>query len=324
MTMDRRPVARIFLFFLMMACLPLPLAAESGLSVLATTFPVYQMTRNVVQGRADLTVDLMLPADLGCPHDYALTPDDMRSLSRSRVLIVNGQGLEDFLGVSIAKANPGITVIDSTAGITDLIYYEDDNDAHHHEHHDHGHGHEVDRAVNPHLFASPRMAARMVMTIAQGLSAVDPSGRDLYEKNARAYAATLDALGRTMEAGARHLIGRHIVTQHGAFDYLARDLNLEIVAFIQSHAGQEPSAADLLRTMAVIRKEKAKAIVTEPQYPGKIASTLARETGIPLILLDPAATGPSMAPLDYYETVMAENLTVLEKTLGVRSDESHD
>lgn len=318
--MDRRPSTRIFVFFLMMFCLPLPLAAESGLSILVTTFPVFQMTRNVVDGRADLTVDLMLPADLGCPHDYALTPDDMRSLSRSRVLIVNGQGLEDFLGVSIAKANPTITVIDSTAGMTELMHYSDADDPQHHDHH----GHEAHRVVNPHLFASPRMAARMVMTIAEGLSAVDPSGRDLYEKNARAYAATLEALGRTMEKRAKRLIGRRIVTQHGAFDYLARDLNLEIVAFIQSHAGQEPSASDLLNTIALIRREKAVAIVTEPQYPGKIASTLARETGIPLALLDPAATGPAMAPLDYYETVMAENLTVLEKNLGVRSDESRE
>ncbi|GAB6096759.1 metal ABC transporter substrate-binding protein [Desulfatiferula olefinivorans] len=324
--MDRRRVPRMLVLFLFIALCPLPLAAESGLSVLATTFPVYQMTRNVTKGRANLTVDLMLPADLGCPHDYALTPGDMRALARSRVLVVNGLGLEEFLGASIAKANPSITVIDSTSGITDLIYYADDDDHHHHDHHghDHGHGRDEDRTPNPHLFAGPRMAARMVMTIARGLSTVDPDGRTLYEKNAGAYAQTLETLARTMAERSRRLIGRRIVTQHGAFDYLARDLDLTITAYIQSHAGREPSASDLLHTMAVIRKEKAGAIVTEPQYPGKIASTLSRETGIPLILLDPVATGPAMAPLDYYEKKMMENLAVLEKTLGVRPDESRD
>lgn len=48
-------------------------AAEQ--SALATTFPIYQIVRNVAQGRDGLTVDLMLPSQLGCPHDLHYSGD---------------------------------------------------------------------------------------------------------------------------------------------------------------------------------------------------------------------------------------------------------
>jgi len=40
---------------------------------------------------------------------------------------------------------------------------------------------------------------------------------------------------------------------------------------------------------------------------------LAAETGVPAVQLDPLASGPTNAPLDYYETVMTKNCTILEK-----------
>lgn len=314
--MNCRSAARALVLLLTLLSVPLSLRADDHLKLLATTFPVYQMTRNIIEGREGLTLDLMIPADLGCPHDYALTPDDMHTLARARVLIINGLGMEDFLGAPIQKANPAITIITSTAGISELIHYREEA-GHGHEEDHHGPDRDEVPTVNPHLFASPRMAARMVLTIEKGLSAIDPAGQALYAQNAQAYAAKLEALGRTLAEAGKHLAHRRIVTQHGAFDYLARDMGLDIVAFIKSHEGQDPSASDMLKTMNTIRQKKVAAIFTEPQYPGHVAPTLARETGIPLAVIDPVATGFTLVPLNYYETVMANNLKVLEQTLGV-------
>ena len=56
-------------------------------------------------------------------------------------------------------------------------------------------------------------------------------------------------------------------------------------------------------------------IFLEPQYPDKVAATLSRETGVATAKLDPVATGPAIAPLDYYEKTMRQPCT-LESTLG--------
>jgi len=81
-------------------------------TVLATTFPIYQIARNVTQGRDGVKVDLMMPSQQGCPHDYALTTQDMQKLAKANILVVNGLGMEDFLG---APAFPKVGNTDDPA-----------------------------------------------------------------------------------------------------------------------------------------------------------------------------------------------------------------
>jgi len=301
--------------------------ARAELNVLCTTFPIHLIARNVAQGRAGVDLQLLLPAGMGCPHDYALTPQDLRKIAAADVLVVNGLGLEEFLGAPVETANPDVETVDSSAGIQDLLEYahehaeaeeEHDHEAeadHDHAEHDHGHHHHT--GVNPHLFASPRQAARIALNVAAGLSKADPEGAGVYFRNAQAYADRLNALADEMAALGRTLKNNRIVEPHGVFDYLARDMGLEVVAVLRPH-GQEPSAAEMLELVRTLRAKQAGAIFTEPQYPAKVGAALARETGLPTATLDPVATGPDEAPLDYYETAMRQNMEVLRATLGVQ------
>lgn len=287
-------------------------AGEGEQTVLATTFPIYQILRNVTEGRDGVKVDLMLPSQLGCPHDYALTPQDMQKLAKADILVVNGLGLEAFLGAPVKKANPEITIIDSSIGIENTIKYTEEHD------NDHDHSKtEHHEGVNPHLFASPRMTARIAMNIAAELSKTDPKGAAIYSENAKAYAETMNKLADGLSALGKRLKNNSIVQPHGIFDYLARDIGLEIVAVMQAH-GQEPSAAEMINLIKTIREKRAGAIFTEPQYPEKVGKSMSKETGVPFAMLDPVATGPENAPLAYYETVMGKNMKTLESTLGVK------
>lgn len=60
----------------------------------------------------------MLPAQAGCPHDYALTPQDMSKLAQADILVLNGLGLEAFLGSPSARAQKELHTIDSSKGIS--------------------------------------------------------------------------------------------------------------------------------------------------------------------------------------------------------------
>ncbi|MFH1153862.1 MAG: metal ABC transporter substrate-binding protein [Pseudomonadota bacterium] len=305
-------------------------ASGQNVDVLVSTFPINQITRNVVRGRDNVRVSLMIPAQMGCPHDYDLTPQDMQKLSRADILIINGLGMEEFLGAPMDNANHGLTVIDSSVGIRDILHYSEDADhesgdhdaaheeGHHKEHQDHAGGDHHHAGVNPHVFASPRMTAVLAMNIAQGLAKADPKGAEIYFANARNYAGRMNRLADAFKDLGKRLSNNRIVTQHGVFDYLARDMGLEIVAVVEAHAGQEPSASAMLDIIRTIKLRKAGAVFTEPQYPDSIGRTIARESGILAAVLDPVATGPENAPLDYYETIMETNLTTLEKTLGTK------
>lgn len=314
-----------------MVFIAVALGAASGWgaiqNVLCSTFPIYQLTRNVAQGREGVEVQLLLPASLGCPHHYSLTPQDMKKLANADVFVVNGLGMEEFLGAPVAQANRDLLVVDSSAGIPDVLAYAEDRHGEEAEHAEEGHEaheegeeehrhHHLHAGANPHLFVSPRMAAKLALNIAAGLSKADPEGADVYYRNARAYAGRMNALAGEMSALGQRLRNRRIVQPHGVFDYLARDLGLEVVAMLQPH-GQEPSAAEMIEIVRIVREKNAGAVFTEPQYSPKAGQTIAREAGIPAAVLEPAASGPEDAPLDYFETTMRQNMEILSATLGL-------
>ena len=315
-------------------------AGQGKLRILATTYPVYLLARNVVQSNPGAQVDLLIPAQTGCPHDYALTPKDMQKLAQADVLLLNGLGLDDFMLKALPNAKPGLVVVDSSAGITPLKEgnAHEDGDADHdghdhaarhgheesahghdrhdgHEHgHDHEHGHHHDHGgVNPHAFASPRLAAVMVKNMAQGLAKADPQNAASYESNASAYEKVLSGLSERLAALGNKAPNKGIALMHDALSYMARDGGLEVVAVIQEDEDAQPSAGRLITVAKILREHKPALIASEPQYSDKAVQTLAREVGIPAAQLDSLASGPTSPSLDHYEKTMNNNINILEK-----------
>lgn len=299
-------------------------AGQGKLRILATTYPVYLLARNVVQSNPGAQVDLLIPAQTGCPHDYALTPKDMQKLAQADVLLLNGLGLDDFMLKALPNAKPGLVVVDSSAGITPLKEdnaHEDgdeDHDGHDHAarhgHEESGHGHHHDHGgVNPHAFASPRLAAVMVKNMAQGLAKADPQNAASYESNASAYEKVLLGLSDRLATLGAKAPNKGIALMHDALSYMARDGGLEVVAVIQEDEDAQPSAGRLITVAKILREHKPALIASEPQYSDKAVQTLAREVGIPAAQLDSLASGPTSPSLDHYEKTMNNNINILEK-----------
>ncbi|MBM3496280.1 MAG: zinc ABC transporter substrate-binding protein [Armatimonadetes bacterium] len=262
--------------------------------VLCSVFPVWLIARNVANGRDGVRVELLLPAGLGCPHEYLVTPQDVRRIEQADVLIVNGLGFDDFATERYREAKPDRPVITATSGIVE----GDDGE------------------TNPHLFASPRLAARMAEVIARELGSRDPEGRDLYMRNAAAYGKRLNALADEIRAVVESLPNKRIIGQHDVLDWFAKDAGLEIAGVAHAHAGHDPSASEVMEMVRLARREGVGAVMTEPQYPPGLGRTIAREAGIRSGTLDPAASGPDDAPLDHYERAMRGNIEALREALG--------
>ena len=308
-------------------------AAEAKVRVLATTYPVYLITRAVTQNSPDVQVDLLIPAQTGCPHDYALTPKDMQKLAKANIVVINGLGLEAFLDKPLAAAGK-ITVIDSSKGVNAIVEDHDEGQhaahgdadkAHKEDHghaaaagHDHGHEHEHDHGhdhggINPHAFASPMQAAVMARNIGRGLAAAEPVAAKNCPEVAEAYAARLEAVGKRLAAVGANAANKNVVALHDGMAYLVRDAGLNLVDVIQEDEEAQPSAARLLDLVKKIKESKPVVLIGEPQYSEKPVRALSAETGVPAVQLDSLASGLTNVPLDYYETVMANNCAILEK-----------
>lgn len=317
-------------------------AAEAKVRVLATTYPVYLITRAVTQSSPDVQVDLLIPAQTGCPHDYALTPRDMQKLAKARIVVINGLGLEAFLEKPLAAAGK-FTVVDSSKGVKAIVEDHDEDqhaapggaEAAHKDGHDHaatakgheagqesgqeaGHDHGTEHGhdhggVNPHAFASPMQAAIMARNIGRGLAAAEPVAAKNCPEAAEAYAARLETVGKRLAAVGANATNKNVVALHDGMAYLVRDAGLNLVDVIQEDEEAQPSAARLLDLVKKIKESKPVVLIGEPQYSEKPVRALSAETGVPAVQLDSLASGLSNAPLDYYETVMTNNCIILEK-----------
>ena len=299
--------------------LPAVLAAEEGtalressrptLRVVATFFPVHLFARNIAHSRPYVQIDLLIPPSSGCPHNYSPSPQDLQKLAQADVVIINGLGLEAFLQEYLATLPPDTIIVDASHGTSPLP--QQAHDDHSHAGCDHG----TAEAHNPHIFAGPRQAASMAYAIAAGLAQADPRAAAAYQQAAEEYAARLLSLDRRLAEIGPAAQQKGVVLQHDALAYIAANAGLEILDVIQTDAEASPSPARMLELTRRIREHRPALILTEPQFPDKLAQTLAQETQVPLLSLDPLASGPADAPLSYYEAVMAANCNLLERSL---------
>ncbi len=272
-------------------------AAAPPLRVLASFLPMYLFTVNVVGDTRGVAVDLLLPASLGCPHDYALTPGDMRKIASADLFIANGLGMEEFLGAPVRKANPRIRMVETAESVPPVR----------------GSG-SGPGGVNPHAWVSPKSAILQVRAIERALSEASPGDAPRFRANADAYVHRLAALSAEFDAAAAGFRRRNIVTFHDVFDYLARDYGLTVVGEVESVHGQEPSAGEVRRLARVIREKGVAALFVGPDSPPRVAEMVAREAGVPVRMLDPVSTG-STAPAAY-EKAMRRNLSTLVESLS--------
>ena len=270
--------------------------AAEPLRVLASFLPMEIFTRNVTGDAPGVAVASMLPASLGCPHDYALTPGDMKKIASADLFVANGLGMEDFLGEPVRRANPKIRIVETARGVRPVRG---------------GHG-----EINPHTWVSPRNAILQVREIEKALSEERPGLAPAFRRNADAYVFRLTALAAEFEAAAMTFRRTNIVTFHDVFDYLARDVGLTVVGKIETVPGQEPSAGEIQRLSRTIREKEVPAVFSEPQYSPKLADALAREAGVPVRVLDPVATGSPA--LTAYGDAMRRNLSTLKEALSSR------
>lgn len=153
---------------------------EGKLRVVTSFYPIYLLAREITEGAENVELVNMAQPQTGCLHDYELTISDMKLLERADVLIINGGGMESFLAQAMERY-PELVIVDTSLGI-DLL----EEEAHHHhegeaeeEHEAHAHEHEG----NPHIWLSPKRAARQALMIEWALRELDMAEEEVFRKN---------------------------------------------------------------------------------------------------------------------------------------------
>ncbi|MCA0354531.1 MAG: metal ABC transporter substrate-binding protein [Chloroflexi bacterium] len=231
-------------------------------------------------GGERVIVDNIIPLGAG-PEDYQATPGDSQKIADANIVFFNGHALEEWLEPLFENAGGSEQPrVELSAGFAVIEEHADEEHAD--EEHADEHAHEEG---NPHFWLDPTYVMSYTLTIRDQLSAVDPSGKDVYVANAEAYLGQLQALDQELQGLAAQIPAerRKLVTNHDAFPYFAHHYGFEVAGVLLDNPEAELSAGDLAALVESVKASGVPAIFSESQFNQKTAQLLADEAGIETI-----------------------------------------
>ena len=306
----KRPILSMLLSVLLLlpGCAQAPSGSsqEEGLTVLATTYPVYLFARTVAQGVEGVTVERLNTGSVSCLHDYTLSVDDMKKIEGADVIAMNGAGLEDFMDDALAASSAA--VIDCSQGVAlfenaDHINEEGDGG------HDHGHW-------DPHYWMDPGNAAVMVRNLQEGFALADPDHGDAYARNGEEAAGQLPSFAGDCTQALEGAEGAALITFHDGFHYFAQALGLPLLASIEEEEGSEASAMEINEITQLVKEHQLPVIFTEVNGSDATANAISRETGCQVAQLTMLMDGPEEGDLSTYLEGVRSNVNTIVSFFG--------
>ncbi|HEY66831.1 MAG TPA: zinc ABC transporter solute-binding protein, partial [Thermoflexia bacterium] len=237
-----------------------PTAAGGKVRVVVSILPQAYFVERIGGDRVEVTV--MVPPGAS-PATYEPTAGQMRDLSQADVYVRIRVPFEEAWMDKIAAANPGMLIVDSSAGIERI------------------------GGKDPHIWLSPRLVKVQAENIYQGLIEVDPEHAGFYAQNKEQFVADLDALDAEIAETLAGAKGKKFMVFHPAWSYFARDYGLEQIPV--EVEGKEPSAAELAELIETAKTNDIEVIFVSPQFSTRSAETIARQIGGKVVFVDPLA-----------------------------------
>ena len=326
------------LSFFVTGCQPSDSAPESVSSevepkrVMVSFYPLAFITEQIAGDKA-LVTNL---AENRTVHRYKPSAQDMVALNQSDLVVYQGAELEPWAeGVIPELEEKGITVLEVSASL-DLMKVEeheehedhedhekeghdehedheedhhDDDHEEHDEHEDHdeeGHDEHHHGEFDPHTWLDPVLAQEMTNIILDSLVAVDPANKKTYRANAKKLKAQFSALDKEFKDGLKNCGLNEVIISHDAFGYLTHRYDFEAHPIAGLSPRDEPSAQILAQL-----KEKATEgithILVEDHTVKSFAETLAAETGLKMLPINPLEKASLEAEKNYFD-IARENL----------------
>jgi zinc/manganese transport system substrate-binding protein len=255
---------------------------HSGPDVVATTTQIGDWTRAVAGDAARVHQILQPNTD---PHEYEPRPHDVEAVAEAKIVFVNGDELDSWMGSVISNAGGSPEVVDLGAKVPIRRAGESE-------------GSEASR-YDPHWWGDPRNVETAVGVIRDALVRANPAAAATYRANAAAYQRRLRSLDRGIQKclSAVPAAQRKLVSDHDAFGYFAQRYGIAVVgAVIPSQSTQaQASASDVAELVRLVRREHVRAIFPESSLSPKLVEQIARETGA---RADSTLYGDALGPSD--------------------------
>ena len=263
---------RLFIFIIL-TLLVIPLFSEgkkevqtekSEISVAVSILPQKYFVKRI--GGSAVTVQvLVLPGE--SPATYEPTPKQVTALSKARILFTIGVPFEKAFIPKIRANLKGLTIVDTSAGITKRTFSNGSTD--------------------PHIWMSPLLVKIQAQTILKSLIRIDPGKKDFFTNNYNRFIEDLDTLNKEISRALAPLKGSILFVYHPSFGYFADQYGLKQVAI--ETGGKDPGPKTLSAIIKKVKESGARVIFVQPEFRQNSARVIAQNTGAAVMAIDPLA-----------------------------------
>lgn len=269
-------------------------SSEGKLEVIVSFNAMKDITE--VIGGDKVKVTVMVPKGVE-PHDFEPKPKDMAMISKGKVFIYNGLGMEGWAQSTLKSIdNKNLMVVEASKNC-ELIKNSDEEEIKEHGQYD------------PHVWLSLKQAKLEANNIKEAFSKVDVSNKETYEDNYNKFAVEIDKLQKEYEEKFTKVKNKNFVTGHAAFAYLCRDFNLKQNSVEEVFSEGEATTAKLKELVDYCKANNINTIFMEEMASPKVSEALGKEVGAKVQVINTLE-----AEGKYIET-MRENLEKIYNSL---------
>ncbi|WP_367680485.1 metal ABC transporter substrate-binding protein [Candidatus Fukatsuia anoeciicola] len=247
----------LFLFFLFATRI---VNAENKFKVI-TTFTIIQDIAQNIAGDAAIVESIIKPgAEI---HGYQPTPHDIVKAQSANLILWNGMKLEHWFEPFFEKIKQVPSAI-VTVGINPLPIREGS----------------YRKNPNPHAWMSISNALIYIENIRKALVKYDPTHIEIYNHNAKIYAAKIIALDAPLRMRLSHIPEEQcwLVTSEGAFSYLAKDYKFKEIYLWPINAEEQGTPQQVRNVIDTVRAHNIPVIFSESTVSDKPAKQITKET----------------------------------------------
>lgn len=213
-------------------------------------------------GKDKVDVEVIVPNGSE-PHDFEPKAKDIKNISKSKIFVYNGLGIEAWQDKAVKAANNKDLVLVEASKGCDFIKNDGDEKEH--------------GSYDPHTWLSLKMAKIEAKNIEEALIKVDGKNKSYYENNYNEFATKLDNMYSDYKVKFDGVKNKNFVTGHAAFAYLCRDFNIKQNSLEDVFAEGEPTPKKMQELTDFCKKNNVKTIFVEDMVSPKVSQTLAKE-----------------------------------------------
>ena len=173
---------------------------------------------------------------------------------------------------------------------------------------------------NPHFQLNPANAQRNAATLVKAMMKADPANADFYKQNAIKFVKDMGDVSREIKDKFAPYAGLKVVSFHDAWKYLADAIPIEVAGTIEPQPAITPSAAQVQRTIEMMKRLGVKVVVCETYSDSRLAQYVADQAGAKMVVLPDHVLGVPEA--DTYQRLFrydTDKLIEAAKAAGVEA-----